>query len=85
MLVERLFADSAFHAAVSEACHRKAREFSVENTVDGFMALSISAKAVARTINRLQFYRMLVSFLGMAVCERLGWITTFGDRRNQSF
>lgn len=85
MLVERLFADSAFHAAVSEACHRKAREFSVENTVDGFMALSISAKAVTRTINRLRFYRMLVSFLGMAVCERLGWITTFGDRRNQSF
>jgi glycosyltransferase involved in cell wall biosynthesis len=85
MLVERLFLDSAFHASVSEACHHKAREFSVEKTVDGFLALSISANAVACTIPRLRFYRMLVSFFGMAVCERLGWITAFGDRRNQSF
>jgi 1,2-diacylglycerol 3-alpha-glucosyltransferase len=85
LLVERLLTEPAFLAAVSQACRRKAREFSVEKTADGFLALNNSAKGVARTMNTLRLFRMLVSFIGMAVCERLGWITTFGDRRNQSF
>jgi glycosyltransferase involved in cell wall biosynthesis len=84
-LIERLFVSPADRASVSQACRVKAREFSVATTVDGFLALERSAKSVARRLGWACLVRMMASLVGMAVCERLGWVTSFRNRRDQSF
>ncbi len=85
-LVEKVLVDAEYHRRVSLACQRKAREFSVETTARGLLALNASAEPLAtRPLGRARFVRMMCSLVGLAFFERMGWITAFSNRRDQSF
>lgn len=84
-LVERVLTDSEYWAEISVACERKAHEFSIRRTVDGFGALCNSAEPHPFKLNSFQIVRMACSVVLMYLFEKLGLREPFGDRRNQSF
>jgi len=84
-LVESIFGEPDFYASVSQACIKKSSEFSVARTVDGFLALDQTAKPIQVKVSSYNLYRMMVSLVALGVFARLGFIASFGDRRDQSY
>lgn len=84
-LVEKLLSDSEHWANVANACEHKAREFSIQRTIEGFDKLFLAAKHQPVRLSALQIIRMGSSAVLMRASEKLRLREPFGDRRNQSY
>lgn len=84
-LVERILSDPAFADAVAVACREKAREFSIESTIDSVVKLTDAASVVVPGMGLVSCTRSFFSFVGVALLDALHLSSTFRNRRDQSF
>ena len=84
-VIDRLLSDEAVAEKVSVACKKKANEFSVEATVDGFVILVKNATYSSLTLKPIYVIYLAFSFTCIAVAERFGLSSGFRNRRNQSY
>jgi glycosyltransferase involved in cell wall biosynthesis len=84
-LIKRIFTDPVYHFSISKACAVKAREFSVTRTVDGLLSLKQSALPTTKYVHRFTQLRMMLSFIRLAIFERLDLVERFSNRRGQSY
>jgi glycosyltransferase involved in cell wall biosynthesis len=71
-------------ATAGRTCALKAREFSIDITVDGLHDLSENAAELNCRKSTAYWWRLLAGFLKVAVFDRLGIDRTLRERRNQS-
>lgn len=84
-VIDSLLLDDTLSKKISEACKRKASEFSVEATVDGLDTLVKNATYPSLTVKPIHIVFLGLSFIWIAVCDRLGLSSNFRNRRNQSY
>lgn len=84
-LVEKLLSDPEYWANVARACECKAKEFSIQKTIDGFDELFNVALTQPFRLTALQIVRMAFSAIIMRLSEKVGLSQPFGERRNQSY
>jgi glycosyltransferase involved in cell wall biosynthesis len=84
-LVERVLTDSKHWGEVAVACERKAHEFSIQRTINGFEKLFESAEPRPVKLRSIHLIRMACSAVLMFISEKLRLSEPFGDRRNQSY
>lgn len=84
-LVEKLFSNSEHWTNVANACECKAKEFSIQRTIEGFEELLHVAQPQPVKLSALQIIRMGGSAVIMSIFEKLRMSEPFGDRRNQSY
>lgn len=83
-LVDRLMSDDAFAMKTSMACKIKAKDFSVKSTLD-VLEILFSTNSQSLGIGGAYTVLLYLSFVFAAVRDRLGFSSTFRNRRNKSF
>jgi len=84
-LVERILSDQIFASQVAIACREKAKEFSIESTINSVVKLNKSATVRLPGMGTFTCIRLFFSFVGVAVLDRLNLSSTFRNRRDQSY
>lgn len=84
-VIDHLLSNESMAIMVSEACQRKAAEFSVGATVDGLGTLTRNPMLPSLALTTAHTILLYVSFVCIAVRDRLGLSSTFRNRRDQSF
>lgn len=80
----RLLDSAEVVADAGRSCASKAREFSIDKTVDGLKSLESDAVELKCKKSAFYWWQLLAGFLKVAVFDRLGIDRTLRDRRNQS-
>lgn len=68
----------------SIACRKKAREFSVEEMMDGFLKSEVSANLQCK-LNSIEVFLLFISFFHLSLLDLLGIDRRFRLRRNQGW
>lgn len=84
-LIERVLSERDFAATVANACREKAKEFSIESTVNSLTKLTDGAQKEMLGLGALCCIRLCCSFVGVALLDALHLSSTFRNRRNQSY
>lgn len=84
-LLERILSEPVFANDVANACREKAKEFSIESTINSVIKLNDTATAELAGISTSGCIRLFFSFIGVALLDRLGLSSTFRNRRDQSY
>jgi len=83
-VIIRLLGSEKEVAVAGTACSLKAKEFSIDKTVDGLHKLSDNALVLRCAKSTMYWWRTLGAFVKVAAFDRLGVDRTLRDRRNQS-
>lgn len=84
-LIEKVLADQSFATDIAVACRGKAKEFSIESTINTMKNLNDSATVEFSAMNKFNCVRLFFSFFGMALLDTLNLSSAFSNRRDQSY
>jgi glycosyltransferase involved in cell wall biosynthesis len=84
-LIDNFLSDADYAENVSKNCIKKAAEFSVEFTVNGLETLTNNASVSSTSLKPVHTVLLFMSFACIAIGDRLGFSSTFRNRRDQSF
>lgn len=83
--IAAVLSDPDHRAEMGRKCRAKAKDFSIERTMDGFLALEGQPAATVRPLGGWGSVRALLSLLGLGLTERATGRKLFSDRRSQSY
>ena len=84
-LIERVLSDQVYAEEIASACREKAKEFSIESTINSITTLSDCAQTEMLGLNNIECMRLCCSFVGVALLDALHLSSTFRNRRDQSY
>lgn len=84
-LVRKLFADREHWLEIAAKCERKAQEFSIDVTIDGFEEAGTAALADVPRVTAPMLARLAASAITLKIAELVAPSKSFGSRRNQSY
>jgi 1,2-diacylglycerol 3-alpha-glucosyltransferase len=80
--IKELLSNENYRVFISDSCQKKSQDFSIITTVNGFLSIT---GAQSNNYQNLPNIRMLFSLFFMALFERTRLISSFAERRNQSY
>lgn len=83
--IATILSNPEHRAEIGLKCRAKAKEFSIETTIDGFLTLEGQPAATVRPLGGWGSARALLSLLGLGLTEKITRRKLFSDRRSQSF
>lgn len=83
--IENLLLDPGYRLQVGCECRRKAHEFGVQHTVDGFLAVAADELAPDARIGFAKNIVLFFSLLNLGLYEMITGRKLFSDRRAQSY
>lgn len=84
-LLFRFFESSEVRCNLSDECRMKAKEFSVERTVEGFKCVEGMSSAFMLRLPARVFFGMFFSLIFLGISQQFFGEASFAQRRNQSY
>jgi len=83
--VRAVLDNPAYREALAIRCKEKAKEFSVETTMDGFVHVACRGHTKLQPIGKMRVIRIFVSLIALGFFEKMMRQKVFSNRRSQSY